>query len=82
MQNPHAPHHLISPEPNFLRTPSTPTQETIHQKEKKEKPFNPLSKNSFGKGEKKPSPSFSLFLNFHLITLRYPHFTLLDPTEL
>jgi hypothetical protein len=35
MQNPHAPPHIISPEPNFERTPSTPTQETIHWKDNK-----------------------------------------------
>jgi hypothetical protein len=30
--------------------------------------FNPLSKNSFGKGEKKTQPFLLSFPNFHLIT--------------
>jgi hypothetical protein len=67
--------------PIFKEPPTPPTQETFIGKKKKKKKINPLSKNSFGKGGKKPSPSFFL-LNFHLITLPHPHLTLLDLTQL
>jgi len=73
--------HITSSHLNpIFKEPPPPRPKKQFRKKKKEKTFNPLSKNSFGKGRKKISPSFSLFLNFHLITLPHPHFTLLDPT--
>jgi len=42
IQNAHALRHLISTEPNFEKTPSTPTREKIPWKEKKEKKIQPF----------------------------------------
>jgi hypothetical protein len=42
LQNPHVPRHFISTEPNFEKTPSTPTQKTIPWKERKEKIIQPF----------------------------------------
>jgi len=42
IQNPQVPHHLISTEPNFEKTPSTPTRKTIPWKEIREKIIQPF----------------------------------------
>jgi len=42
IQNAHVPHHLISTEPNFEKTPSTPTRKTIPWNERKEKIIQPF----------------------------------------
>jgi hypothetical protein len=67
----------------ILKKPPPPPLEKQFLGKKEKKKFNPLSKNCFGKGKKlNTQPFFSLFLNFHLITLSHPHFILLDPTQL
>jgi hypothetical protein len=82
MQNPHAPRHYISSEPNFEKTPCTPTQETIPWKERKSNQINPLSKNSFGKGGENPKPYFLSFPKFSFNNLMPPplHSTCPHPT--
>jgi hypothetical protein len=67
--------------PIFKEPPPPPLKKQFIRKKKKRKKNSTLYlKIPLERGGKKSSPSFSLFLNFHLITLPHPHFTLLDPT--